>query len=377
MKILKHIKRELKVAICHVFEIFPLQKKIIFDNFHSDSYGGEPKYIAEELARSPQKKTMIWVYKKNKPIVPDYITPIKLGSLLFYYHLSTAKVWVDNVRGTFCTYKRKGQFYIQTWHAILGLKKIEKEAPSIPDEWKDISKRDSKLIDLMVSNNDFYKSKFENVFWYDGEVLKCDSPKMSLLVNTPTNLKNKVFNQLNINKDAKVVLYAPTFRKTKDLSVYEWDYEKIIRCLENKFGGYFIMLLRMHPIISNKAGFLKYTDKIINVTSYPDMQELLAISDIQINDYSSSMFEFGFLKKPVFLFCKDLEDYKNGDRELEFDFEKLPFPLCQSQEELIYKINNFNQDNYNKNITSFYEQIGMVEKGEGAKILANIINEHL
>ena len=135
--------------------------------------------------------------------------------------------------------------------------------------------------------------------------------------------------------------------------------------------------IRLPPRIAAKGSDIKYNSHIINATNYPDMQEPFAISDIEINDYSSSMFDFGVLKRPVFLFCKDLETYKNGDRGLEFDFEQLPFPVVQTEDAFVDAIRKFNISNYKEKVTSFYDSIGYKDSGKGAEYVARIIVKHI
>lgn len=372
-----HIFREiLKQSWLFVCRLFPLQRKVIFDNFQRSGMGDDPKYIADALSNDPTIK-MVWCYQGKKGIYPSYIKPVRLYSLMYFFHLSTSMVWIDNVRGTFRINKRKGQFYIQTWHATLSLKKVEKEAPTIPLDWKQKSIRDGQLTDLMYTNNDFQKWKYENVYWYSGQVLKCDVPRLSILINPNNNLLISVRQYFNIQSDLKIVLYAPTFRKEEGLDVYRWDYNKVLDALDSRFGGRHIMLIRLHPIIAKASSFINYTDRIINATDYPDMQELLACSDVEINDYSSSMFDFGVLRKPIFLIGKDLNDYMHGDRDLEFRFEDLPFPMATSEDELINNIINFNADEYVNRVNEFYDRIGLVDYGDGANTIANIVREKL
>ena len=376
MKKIKHfIYRIARFLTIHVCRILPLQDKVIFDNFRRDGFGDDPKYIAQELAKSGAK--LIWCYMEKPGDYPDYITPVRTYSLKFFYHLCTAKVWIDNVRGTFWIKKRPKQFYVQTWHGTLSLKKVEMEAPTIPEGWKRASIKDGELTDLMYTNNDFQKWKYENIFWYQGPVVKCDVPRLSILINPSIGLKKKVLDYFNIEGDPKIVLYAPTFRKDYNMSHYIWNYNNVLNALDEKFNCHFIMLLRLHPIVAQKCDTINYSSTIINATNYPDMQELLSVSNIQINDYSSSMFDFGYLKRPLFLLAKDVEQYSNSDRGMEFTFDELPFPLSKSETELIQNIQSFDLKKYQMNVEEFYNKIGFVDSGKGAEMVANMIIERL
>lgn len=365
-----------KRILIPVFRLFPLQNKVILENFRRSGFGDDPKYIAEELAKKENVR-IIWCYNRTKDEYPDYITPVRINSLTYFYHLCTSKVWVDNVRGTFNIRKRKGQYYIQTWHGTLSLKKVEAEAPTIPKSWQNMSKLDGRLTDLMYTNNDFQKWKYENSFWYNGPVIKCDVPRLSILLNPKEGLKETILDKLGIPREKKVVLYAPTFRKNENIDVYQWNYESVLEAFDKKFGGSHVILIRLHPRVSSKCGFIHYNDKVINVTNYPDIQELLSIADIEINDYSSSMFDFGVLRRPVFLIAKDLSEYKSQDRELEFSFEELPFILATTETELINQIRIFNDTEYREKVNYFYAKIGLEDSGKGSQVVSEIIYNYI
>lgn len=106
----------------------------------------------------------------------------------------------------------------------------------------------------------------------------------------------------------------------------------------------------MHPFVSDT--FVDEDDtRIINVSHYPDSQELVAVSDAMITDYSSIMFEPAFVRKPVFLFAPDRKEYINGERPLLIDYDTLPFPIAETNEQLAENIMNFDNEKYIQNVS--------------------------
>ena len=73
-------------------------------------------------------------------------------------------------------------------------------------------------------------------------------------------------------------------------------------------------------------GIIDYNEEIINASSYPDVQELLTLSDTVITDYSSLMFDFALSKKPCFIFASDIANYQK-ERNFYFEIDKMPFPV--------------------------------------------------
>ena len=110
---------------------------------------------------------------------------------------------------------------------------------------------------------------------------------------------------------------------------------------------------------------IEYNDYILNGTAYPDMYELLSECDMMINDYSSSMFEFALLEKPVWLYATDIDTYTQ-DRGFYFDLKNLPVPLAQTNEELLSLIDSHDTDRYKKNLTDFMTGLGVCENGSAS-----------
>src|SRR5690554_7320480 len=103
-----------------VFRIFPIQKnKIIINNHNGKGYGDNAKYIVEKLLKSNVNLDIVWVLKNltiDEAGLPQSIRTVKLGSLRYIYEMTTAKIWLENNRIYQHLFKRKEQYYIQTWH---------------------------------------------------------------------------------------------------------------------------------------------------------------------------------------------------------------------------------------------------------------------
>lgn len=375
-----YIKRLLKLIIEKIFiltqSINP--KKIVVCNFGGKGYGDNPKYIVEEIIKQNLDYDIVWLVddiEKYKQSFPNQIRLVQYGSIKGMYELATAKIWIDNCRKYFYTKKRKGQYYIQTWHGGISIKQIEKQAESTLDEqYLNYAKNDSKMVDLMISNSDWCTKMYENDFWYDGEILECGSPRVDILYNQSEEIKNKIYDLYNIDKNKKIMLYAPTFRNSMDLSVYSLDYDRCISALEDKFGGEWIIFIRLHPNISHLASDIHYSKNIIDVTNYSDMQELLSVSNILVTDFSSSIFEFSYIKKPVFIFATDYEEYIK-ERGFAINLKDLPFNINKSNDEFINDIYSFNEEEYNINIEEMLKRFGVKESGKASESVVNIIKQ--
>jgi len=378
---MEKVKVCIKEMLFFLMSKLPIQKKIVFCNFNGRGFGDDPKYITQELLSRNTSAKLVWLTDAPKEGFPCEVEVVRYNSILAKYHFFTSRIWVLNTKNVNHPIKRKGQYYIQTWHGgVFSLKKVEKAVENIPEyaKYVEMSKRDSTMIDLMYSDNDYVKEDYGRNFWYDGEVVKCGVPRESILVNTPKNVPVHVRQKYNIPSGTKIVLYAPTFRGDFSMNAYRWNYNHVLDEMESKIGCPLIMLLRMHPNVAKESDDFVDTERVRNASLYPDMQDLLAAADVYISDYSSASFEFACLRrKPVFLIGLDYEEYTRKERSFHLSWEELPFGVCKSEEELCDAVRNFSDECYQKKLDAFCELIGLEEDGMGASKLVDIIESKL
>ena len=270
----------------------------------------------------------------------------------------TSAVWIDNCRKGFF-YKKRKTLYINTWHGSGMQKKCELDAVghSLGIDYVKKAKRDSKQIDLFISDCDALTKLIKKSFWFSGPVLKVSYPRYSPLYELNQSKKNILRKKLNISADAYVILYCPTFRDSYDLAPYSIDFKKLKNRIESIFKKNVVILNRLHPNFINKDIDRSFFDHTINVSSYCDAQELLAVSDALISDYSSIIFDFTITKKPAFRFITDFNNYKS-ERDFYYDIDTYPWPYANNTDELVELFLNFDSEQYLEHISRFYKQIG-------------------
>lgn len=366
------------LSICFlIMRIVPIDnKKIVFSSAKGKRYGDNPMYISDELLSRRKDYKLVWLLNKNvDEELPEGIERVDYTLRNIIYQLATAKVWVDSNMKESGFLKRKNQLYIQTWHGSYGLKKI---AGDLGDKLPLIDRRyhkyNAKKIDIMVSNSKRTTEIYRNAFWYYGKVLEFGSPRNDIFFRNQKNIRNNVDNSLK-TAGKHIALYAPTYRndyRTDDLKL---DYERLLIALSNKFGGEWVVLVRLHPNnIVDAENFIQYTDKIINATNYSIMQELLVAADVLITDYSSCMFDFITTGKKCFIYASDLERY-NHERGNYFSMDELPFPLAQNNDELEENIQNFDQEKYEVEIEKLFSLVGLNETGHASEKVADYIEK--
>lgn len=374
------VKLFFRLIACLPFLIFPIDKnKIVVCNYFGKGYGDNGKYIVEKIKEQELEYDVVWLLKSDlfgKVTLPAGVRVVKYGSLRGLYELSTAKVWLDNSRKEFFPVKRKNQYYIQTWHSPLRLKKIEKDAESkLSPQYVKLAKKDSQNIDLLISGCDFSWNIYRHSFWYEGEILKCGTPRCDLFFYDNKDIKDKVLVHFGLTDNYKLIIFAPTFRSSHNLEPYVLEFKRILETVKKRFGGEWKLLVRLHPNVSSLASLIKYDEEIINATEYEDMQELLSASDILITDYSSSMFDMVIARKICFVHGADMDSYLEKERDLYFNFGELPFAFSKTTQELLNNIVNYNEEAYLKRLNTFSKKIGLYENGTASEQLVERIKE--
>ncbi|MBD5401522.1 CDP-glycerol--poly(glycerophosphate) glycerophosphotransferase [bacterium] len=368
----------------------PVQKnKIIFNNFQGSLYGCNPKYVAEEIIKRNLPYELYWLCKGIDNIdtscFPEQIrlTPFKKKQGL--KDLASAKIIIGNVRSNLLIQqgwvKKENQKYIQCWHGSLGIKKIDGSVTYkdyAERNWCDVAHTDSEYTNYLLSNSTFEDKVFEEGFWYNGPILKTGHPRNDVFFKSDEEkeqMRQKVYSLLEIPLNKKILLYVPSFRDDKRLYCYGLNTDKLISALESKFGGEWVVAIRMHPHLKKYSSQLfKFSDKVIDASFYPDIQELLVASDSAITDYSSCIFDFMLSRKPGFIFATDIEDY-NTERGFYYPLESTPFPVAVDNNDLEEKIKNFDLEKYQQQVEDFLKDKGCMEDGHAAERVVDLIEQ--
>ncbi len=368
--------------------VFPVKKnKIVFSTFEGDGgYCCNPRYIADELIRRGRKYEMIWLLHDTGKSFPNEIRKVKDSFLNVAYHLSTAKIWIDNYRKPYGTLKRTGQVYIQTWHASMGFKAVGlfrgKNFPRIAEL---VSRNDSALIDYLISNSDYCTAIYPKKLLYEGPVLKTGSPRCDCLFTSAEILHRQIRSKFDLPAEIRIALYAPTFRggsQNKKKQVFSempsLDFPRLKESLEKKFGGKWMVFLRLHPQLSAQLKSMPiqvHFDWLLDVSQEDDMSELLAASDVLITDYSSCAFDAAFAMIPVFLYADDVQSYRNSRGQFMWKREELPFPAAENNNQLIERIVAFDYNSYRSVMRQFMNHHGVIEDGHASQRVVDVIEK--
>lgn len=355
------------------------EKRICVVSWNGRYFNCNPKAIATYLSTHNQEKLQVIAIVDNPQLYKNSFPNIKFVKTRSVNHLIaqlSCKIFVANIRMPEFE-KKKGQIYIQTWHGM-GPKKSEKDSSdTLTPKYIKNAIKDCDQTDIMLSGSKWQTDWIRNSTWYKGRILEVGTPRDDCFFNKEkyAEMKSRVYSTYSINPACKIVLYAPTFRSVGEIAKNKIDVPSLLKTFSNKFGGEFILLLRLHPNVAKQPLpeiYAKYlSSKVFNVTSYPDMQDLLCASDVLITDFSSVSTEFVMQDKPCFLF---VPDYKTYDRGLYFKLEDMPFPYGFNDKQLINKVELFDMNLYTEKVLAYKNKIGMNEFGVACRKIQEFLN---
>ncbi len=354
---------------------------------HIGEYGGHAKSITNQLLKLEMNLDIVWLVDRDSTEIPDGVRLVSKRNWKNYiYEMETAKIWLFDINIPDHIIKRKDQIYIQTKHwSSITLKTfgLDDASTCTSDEVKEQLKRHGKKIDYIFSGSDFDEKSCQSGFGFQGKTVRVGSARSDILFDE--SIKTKVYSKFNLKQNTHVLLYSPTyrdkeFRANQNMTV-TLDMNTLLSTLEERWGGKWVLFVRLHPWLDFKKCGLKETENIINAGKYQESEELVAASNIMITDYSSIMFEAAFLKRPVFLYAPDRKEYIDGERGLLIEYDDLPFPIAETNTDLKQSILNFDVSQYEKNVTDFLDKYGIYEDGHAgeraAKFIAGFFRKNL
>lgn len=353
-------------------------KKIVFSNMNGVGYGGDPKYICDYIIENKLEYDLVWLVDdflcKTTEMFPDEVKIVDIYSIKALKELSTAHFWIDNCRKLVFPPKKNNQVYLQTWHGVFPTKYIEKDAEKYLDKsYIKSAKADSMMIDYLISGCKYKSETYRKNFYYSGKILDIGTPKEDIFFDSQkiANATYKVKNYYKINQDTSIILYAPTFRKNNSLEVYDMDYNLVVNAFERLCGCKCKLMVRLHPNLIEESRKMLLPESVMNVTEYPDMQELLCASDYIISDYSSTL-DYSIFDKPIFLYCPDLKEYIKDERNLYIKIQDLPFSIAETNEDLDNSILEFDKAKYECKLHEAYKKYGLCESGNASRKIIDL-----
>lgn len=243
----------------------------------------------------------------------------------------------------FITLDSKTKF-IQLWHAGVGFKSVGysrfgKEGSPHPME-----SCHRKYTHVVVGSSDLIPV-YEEVFGVDQKnFYPYGLPRLDGYLDKIKieNFKKEFYENYPFLKGKKIILFAPTYRGSSQKDAFypleKINHKKILELKDKDF----VFLYKMHPFINQEINIEKeYEDVIFNFSNFNDINSLFYITDILITDYSSNVYEYSLLKKPIIFYAYD-RDFYQLTRGVHRSIEEVSETVCETFDEVIDTIKNGN-----------------------------------
>ncbi len=311
-----------------------IEDAFLFECFKGEMVNDSPFAIYQNLLINNPLAKFTWVLSSSSH--PMYLTltenkntnVVIYGTDDYFIAYSISKYWIVNCRIPYRIVKKTGQIFVQCWHGT-PLKKIgfdidaDENAKVSNSSIKYAYSIDARRMDCFISPSPYASRHFISGFGLKKEqILELGYPRNDALFNGSSDhlLIKELKHSLNIGADAKIILYAPTWR---DNSFCHKRQSHILHNpLENdaflsEFSDDMVFLYRGHYFTSLQ----KESSRFIDVSSYDNINDLFLISDLLITDYSSVFFDFSLLNKPTLFFMYDRNEYESKIRGVYLDLD--------------------------------------------------------
>ena len=307
---------------------------MVFTSFLGRRYCDHPRFISERLHELCPNCEIVWLFRKKELRqieTPPYVKKAYTIGLDGLAAQATARFWVDNCRHVEAVYLNdKKQYYIQTWHGDRGFKRVGDDNEKLPREVLRMEYRAS----MMIAGSEFGMGTYRTAFHYQGPVLLDGCPRNDPLIRNDPAEAADIRRRLGVEEGVGLLLYAPTYRDNREFKDQDaaLDLSRTLDHLEAVTGRAWRCLYRAHYY--NTGLNVREDARVMDATGWPEMTDLLLVSDMLITDYSSCGGDFALLRRPVFLYHADAEEYLRESRSFYFDIADSPFLVAHSQEEL-------------------------------------------
>lgn len=312
------------------------ENAVFFESFYSQTVSCNPLAIDREIAVMRPDVTRYWSVVDCSIAVPEGSVPIVEGSAEWWRVRADARLLVVNDWLRKRWVPRPHQTVLQTWHGTM-LKKLALDRDGVGLRTRIAVRRESWRWTVLLAQNEYAAAILRRAYAFRGPVWVEGYPRNDVLVSGDATVRATVRERLGVGPEQRAVLYAPTWRDDGREIVDYLDLPSLPAALA-ELPGEHVVLVRGHSRTLRHGSDLD-APGLIDVTTYPDMADLLLAADVVITDYSSLMFDVTATSTPLVLFAPDREHYERELRGFYFDLlADSPVPVTESRAGLLHEL---------------------------------------
>lgn len=355
------------------------QKQALFVVYGGKRYDDSPRFIYEYIKKQPKYKDITCVWAFINPEKFEFISEnekVKIDTIKYYITVLKSKYWITNSsvqRGINFDNKKHKDIFLE--HGMAGIKKI---GADIKEENNSFKPNKQEKFDMIFIEGKQEKEILVKALQVPKEKFFLTGlPRNEELYNITDKKVLEIKQKLKVPLDKKVILYAPTFREFyldgnfDNIIENPFDFEKMSKELSDEY----VIVMTAHYQVGKLLKIPNNNKFVINAFDYPYINELLIIADILISDYSSVVWDYSILERPILCFGFDYEKYIK-ERGTYLDLNKLFLDgVIKTQEELIEKIKNMNIEKYVEHTRKIKEQYVLADKNATENVTKIIFND--
>ncbi|MFI6762774.1 CDP-glycerol glycerophosphotransferase family protein [Micromonospora sp. NPDC050417] len=263
---------------------------------------------AAELA--PHIRGVFVVRRDRVSSLPPGVAYVVAGSAAYYRALARAKWLVNNVNFPDFVVKRPGSVHIQTHHGtpvkVMGLDQQRYPTGAVGMEFPKLLRRIDRW-DFSVSSNTFSTQMWDRAYPANYTPLNTGYPRNDRLANATAEEVAAIRAGLGFDPEDRVVLYAPTHREHLPGYRPPFDAAEFVEAL----GPQTRLMMRSHYFHDRDvAGTVSVAGRVRDMSAHPSVEDLYLAADVLITDYSSAMFDYGTLDRPIVIYAPDWDAYR-------------------------------------------------------------------
>jgi CDP-glycerol glycerophosphotransferase len=300
-------------------------------------YSCNPRAIYEKARELAPGIRGVWVVKPGQAAdVPDGVEVVHPGTPEYLDVLARAKYFVNNVNFPNEYVKRPGQVHVMTHHGTplkyMGMDLRSNPVTAAKMDFDALLRRCARW-DFSVSSNPLSSEVWAKVYPVEYENLEVGYPRNDVLATATDEAVAAARASLGLAPGKRAVLYAPTHRDWETGHVPVLDLGAAAEAL----GPDGVLLARAHYFYDADpvARSLDRAGRLLDVAAHPSIETLCLAADVLVTDYSSLMFDYAVLDRPIVIHAPDWERYRDT-RGVYFDLmAEPPGVVCRSQDELL------------------------------------------
>ena len=284
---------------------------ILFTSYGGRKYDDSPRVVYEYLLKHPVSTSHRYVWAFMDPAeFPEVTNSVRIDTPRYYLTALRAGYWITNSsisRGL--SFKKKTTTNVLFEHGMIALKRVGSD---VNNQEKIFVSTSAERYDMVFVEGKYEVPILSKLWGLDERVFYTTGlPRNDDLADFTDEEVSFIRRKLKIPESKKVILYAPTFRDWskgaggRNTYNIPMDFAK----WKEKLGGEYVLLINGHYAISELLNTFPEDGFVVNVFGYPQLNELLKITDVLISDYSSIVFDYSIVERPIFCYGYDLDEY--------------------------------------------------------------------